>query len=181
MFKRIFGIALLVCSVWSQASPLDPAPVGIDATVSEAWLKQVQQVGRDTGSVAGRLVTTAMGMVGIPYYRGGESAQTGFDCSGLVRAVYQQTLGLALPRRAVEQAQATEKIAKNELQPGDLVFFNTMRRAFSHVGIYIGGGKFVHAPRTGETVRVEDMNLAYWARRFNGASRPVGSDAVSPD
>jgi cell wall-associated NlpC family hydrolase len=76
-----------------------------------------------------------------------------------------------LPRRAAEQAKVTESIPKDELQPGDLVFFNTMRRAFSHVGIYIGDGKFIHSPRAGQSVRVEDMTKAYWAKRYNGASR----------
>lgn len=92
------------------------------------------------------LVVTAMGFIGVPYRRGGNSAETGFDCSGFVRAIYSETLGKVLPRRADQQAQATEKIDKNELKPGDLVFFNTMRRAFSHVGIYVGDGNFIHAP-----------------------------------
>ena len=88
-----------------------------------------------------------------------------------MRAVYQRTLGKVLPRRAAEQAQATQSIDKEELQPGDLVFFNTMHRAFSHVGIYIGNNQFIHSPRTGSTVRVEDMSKSYWQTRFNGARR----------
>ena len=98
-----------------------------------------------------------MGFLGVPYRRGGNTAETGFDCSGFVRAMYEQTVGLVLPRRANEQAAATEKIDKNDLQPGDLVFFNTMKRAFSHVGIYVGEGKFIHSPKPGAQVRVEDM------------------------
>lgn len=82
----------------------------------------------------------------MPYRRGGNSAETGFDCSGFVRAMYNKSVGLLLPRRAEEQAAATEKIDRSDLKPGDLVFFNTMRRAFSHVGIYIGDGKFIHSP-----------------------------------
>ncbi len=80
-----------------------------------------------------------------------------------------------LPRRAADQAAATQAISKEELKPGDLVFFNTMRRAFSHVGIYIGEGKFIHAPRSGSSVRVDDMNSSYWNTRFNGARRVDGS------
>ena len=76
-----------------------------------------------------------------------------------------------LPRRADEQAQATQTIEKKDLQPGDLVFFNTMRRTFSHVGVYIGEGKFIHAPRTGASVRVESMQTSYWKMRFDGARR----------
>ena len=117
------------------------------------------------------LINTAMGMIGIPYRFGGTSADTGFDCSGFVRAIYQDTVGHLLPRRADEQAKATQKIDKKELKPGDLVFFNTMRRAFSHVGIYVGNGQFIHSPSKGKTVRVEDMNTSYWAKRFNGARR----------
>ncbi|MDC2861710.1 MULTISPECIES: C40 family peptidase [Delftia] len=127
------------------------------------------------------LVVTAMGFIGVPYRRGGNSAETGFDCSGFVRAIYSETLGKVLPRRADQQAQATEKIDKNELKPGDLVFFNTMRRAFSHVGIYVGDGNFIHAPRTGAQVRVESMQSAYWARRFDGARRVQDSDGLGLD
>jgi cell wall-associated NlpC family hydrolase len=95
----------------------------------------------------------------------------GFDCSGFVRAMYEQTIGLVLPRRANEQAAATQAIDRKDLQPGDLVFFNTMRHAFSHVGIYVGEGKFIHSPKPGAQVRVEDMGVAYWAHRFDGARR----------
>ena len=123
------------------------------------------------------LVLTAMGFLGVPYRRGGNSAETGFDCSGLVREIYGQTIGLMLPRRADQQAAATEIIEKKDLKPGDLVFFNTMRRTFSHVGVYIGEGKFIHAPRTGAHVRVESMQTSYWKRRFDGARRVNASFA----
>jgi len=131
-------------------------------------VKQGAAAARDNAS---DLVFNAMGFLGVPYRRGGSSADTGFDCSGFVRAMYEQTVGLILPRRANEQAAATQKIDKQELQPGDLVFFNTMKRAFSHVGIYVGDGKFIHSPKPGAEVRVEDMGVAYWARRFDGARR----------
>lgn len=130
-------------------------------------------------STASGLVMTAMGFLGVPYKRGGTQASEGFDCSGFVRSMYEQSIGLVLPRRAEEQARATATISKDELRPGDLVFFNTMRRAFSHVGIYVGDGKFIHAPRTGSRVRVEDMRAAYWTKRFNGARRVNGVDATA--
>jgi hypothetical protein len=116
-------------------------------------------------------------VLGVPYKRGGNTAETGFDCSGFVRAIYEQSVGLLLPRRAEQQAAATQRIDKNDLQPGDLVFFNTMRRAFSHVGIYVGDGKFIHSPKPGAEVRVESMGVSYWQRRFDGARRvtPQGS------
>jgi hypothetical protein len=85
--------------------------------------------------------------------------------------MFENTLGLVLPRSAAQQAAATEKIDSSELKPGDLVFFNTMRRTFSHVGIYVGNGKFILSPRPGAEVRVEDMGLAYWSRRSDGARR----------
>ncbi len=123
------------------------------------------------------LVVTAMGFLGVPYRRGGSSAEAGFDCSGLVREIYGQTIGLMLPRRADQQAAVTETIEKKDLKPGDLVFFNTMRRTFSHVGVYIGEGKFIHAPRTGAHVRVESMQTSYWNKRFDGARRVNASYA----
>ena len=140
---------------------------------------QIGQVRHTVGERASELVMNAMGFLGVPYRRGGASAETGFDCSGFVRAMYQQTVGLILPRRADQQAAATTTIDKSELRPGDLVFFNTMRRTFSHVGIYIGDNKFIHSPRSGSEVRVEDMRLGYWQARFNGARR-VEPAAIQP-
>ncbi|WP_296358270.1 C40 family peptidase [Ramlibacter sp.] len=140
------------------------------------------QVAGKAGAVADRaseLVFNAMGFLGVPYLRGGNSADTGFDCSGFVKAMYEQTVGLILPRRANEQAAATQQIDKNDLKPGDLVFFNTLRQAFSHVGIYVGDGKFIHSPKPGAQVRVEDMGSSYWARRFDGARRVLSGEALA--
>ena len=140
---------------------------------------QVSQVRQAVSEKASELVVNAMGFLGVPYRRGGNSLETGFDCSGFVRAMYQQTVGLILPRSADQQAAATQTIEKSDLKPGDLVFFNTMRRAFSHVGIYIGDNKFIHSPKPGAEVRVEDMRLGYWQTRFNGARR-VAAAAAQP-
>jgi len=123
------------------------------------------------GGKASELVMQAMGLLGVPYKRGGTSEEKGFDCSGFVRHMYKKSVGLVLPRRAEEQAKVTEEISRSELKPGDLVFFNTLKRTFSHVGIYVGDGKFIHAPRPGKAVRVDDMREAYWQQRFNGARR----------
>jgi cell wall-associated NlpC family hydrolase len=122
---------------------------------------------------ASDMVSTAMTFLGVPYRRGGTSADSGFDCSGFTRRVFESSLGLILPRRVDEQAKANGlvPIKRDDLQPGDLVFFNTLRRTFSHVGIYLGDGKFIHAPRPGGEVRVEDMRFVYWAKRFTGARR----------
>lgn len=116
-------------------------------------------------------IDRAFEFIGVRYKRGGSSPETGFDCSGFVKYLYNETLGLVLPHSAKAIAQQGEKVDKTELQPGDLVFFNTMRRAFSHVGIYLGNNQFIHAPRTGARVRIEDMTDRYWSRRFNGARR----------
>ena len=140
----------------------------------KALLAQFEEMRSNVAGRTSDLVVSAMGFLGVPYRRGGNSAETGFDCSGFVRAMYEQTVGLILPRNAAQQAKATEVIDKQDLQPGDLVFFNTMRRTFSHVGIYVGEGKFIHSPRSGAQVRVEDMNGSYWSRRFDGARRVLG-------
>jgi len=116
-----------------------------------------------------------MEYLGIRYKRGGTSPETGFDCSGFVSYVFNETLGLELPHNAKAISKEGEKVEKKQLMPGDLVFFNTMRRAFSHVGIYLGNNLFIHAPRTGKKVRIEDMSERYWSRRFNGARRVQSS------
>lgn len=133
---------------------------------SNSLLNQV----RDTAS---GLVLSAMNFLGVRYTRGGKSVESGFDCSGFTRHIFELSVGMVLPHRADEQARLASllPINKTELKPGDLVFFNTMRRTFSHVGIYVGEGKFIHSPRVGGAVRVEDMREAYWAKRFTGARR----------
>lgn len=120
---------------------------------------------------AGDVVVGALNMIGVRYRWGGNTPDSGLDCSGFVRYVFQDTLGLALPRRAEEMSRVGEKVRMSELKPGDLVFFNTMRRTFSHVGIYIGDNKFVHSPSTGSTIRVDDLDDGYWEKRFTGARR----------
>ena len=138
---------------------------------------QLQNARENASTTASHLVTNAMGFLGVPYKYGGTSVETGgFDCSGFVRAVYEKSIGQVLPRRASEQAANAETIDRNDLKPGDLVFFNTMRRTFSHVGIYVGDGKFIHAPRKGSHVRIEDMRKRYWQARFNGARRVLQPD-----
>jgi len=130
---------------------------------------------------ASDLVLSAMNFIGVRYRRGGTSAEDGFDCSGFTRHIFENSIGLVLPRRASEQASAPGllKINEEDLRPGDLVFFNTLRQTFSHVGIYVGEGKFIHSPRVGGEVRIEDMRYSYWAKRFNGARRvpQVGASA----
>jgi cell wall-associated NlpC family hydrolase len=143
-------------------------------------LNRISEAGNQMQNQASELVVGAMAFLGVPYRRGGNSADSGFDCSGFVKAIYEQSIGLVLPRSAAQQAAATQAIDKSELRPGDLVFFNTMRRAFSHVGIYVGNGKFIHSPKPGAEVRVEDMGLAYWTRRYDGARRVQPGSTPTP-
>ncbi len=143
-------------------------------------LNRISEAGNQMQNQASELVVGAMAFLGVPYRRGGNSADNGFDCSGFVKAIYEQSIGLVLPRSAAQQAAATQTIDKSELRPGDLVFFNTMRRAFSHVGIYVGNGKFIHSPKPGAEVRVEDMGLAYWTRRYDGARRVQPGSTPTP-
>jgi cell wall-associated NlpC family hydrolase len=109
--------------------------------------------------------------IGVDYKFGGTSHSTGFDCSGLVAHVFRESYGVTLPRNTFGQSQAGQPVLFEELQPGDLVFYNTLDRPFSHVGIYLGDGRFIHAPKTGSAVRIESLTNAYWSRRWNGARR----------
>jgi cell wall-associated NlpC family hydrolase len=182
---RIFATLIaLVLAANAHAAPLVASDEMSQFLAEKGLLAKLDQVRESVSNTASDLVFTAMGFLGVPYRRGGNTAETGFDCSGFVRAMYQQTVGLILPRKAEQQAAATETIDRSELKPGDLVFFNTMRRTFSHVGIYIGEGKFIHSPKPGAEVRVESMSIAYWARRFDGARRvhtaPLSSTTLQP-
>lgn len=117
------------------------------------------------------LALSAIALVGAPYRPGGEDPVSGFDCSGLVRYAARVALGLQLPRRAEEIGRSGAAVAASQLQPGDLVFFNTLGRPYSHVGVYLGDNRFVHAPTRRGQVRVEAMSQPYWRQRFNGARR----------
>ena len=180
---RFLTLSVLLWSlvVAAHAGPLEATDEMGRVLTDGKLLNRLGEVSNRVEAKASQLVVGALGFLGVRYRRGGNDAETGFDCSGFVRAIYQETAGLLLPRRASEQAAATEKIDKTELKPGDLVFFNTMRRAFSHVGIYVGNGKFIHAPKPGGEVRVDDMGASYWTSRFDGARRvPVDAGATIP-
>jgi len=177
--SRLALLLVFACSV----STAQTAPANEDLGKSlndKGLLGRISEAGNHVQSQASDLVVGAMGFLGVPYRRGGNTAESGFDCSGFVKAMYEQTVGLVLPRSAAQQAAATQTIDKSELKPGDLVFFNTMRHAFSHVGIYVGNGKFIHSPKPGAEVRVEDMGLAYWTRRYDGARRVQAGSTAAP-
>lgn len=159
MARATAAAAALVLTLFAQptsATPTDSAPADLGAEV----------------------VLRALSLLGVKYRFGGNTPETGLDCSGLVRLVFQDTIGAVLPRRSEEISRVGGSIGTSELQPGDLVFFNTLRRAFSHVGIYIGNNQFVHAPSTGGSIRVERLDGSYWAGRFDGARRLVTPEAT---
>jgi len=119
------------------------------------------------------LVDFALQLRDIRYRRGGRAPATGFDCSGFVHYVFAQVLGIDLPSDSASQYVSGVRIARAEMQAGDLVFFHTRGKHVSHVGIYLGEGQFIHAPTTGERVKVNRLDETYWARRFAGARRPL--------
>jgi cell wall-associated NlpC family hydrolase len=175
MLKLI--VLFLLSAGLAHAAPVVNQEDDLESFINQnVVISQINHIGKSVGNQASDLVVHAMGFLGVPYKRGGTGI-SGFDCSGFVRAMYENTLGLALPHNAKAQADATQTIQREELQPGDLVFFNTLRRAFSHVGIYVGEGKFIHSPRSGGEVRIENMSDSYWLKRFNGARR-VSSESL---
>jgi cell wall-associated NlpC family hydrolase len=124
-----------------------------------------------SSSDAKSISSYARSLLGTPYKYGGNSPDTGFDCSGFVNHVFRHTLGIRLPRSSYQISQVGQAISKGSLRTGDLVFFNTLHRKFSHVGIYLGSDRFIHSPSSGGRVRTEDMRETYWQSHYNGARR----------
>lgn len=153
----IIAVLLALLSLNVQAAE----PVADARTEQQtAWTDTAQEV-----------LMSALSLTGVKYAYGGKSPETGFDCSGFVRYVFQQAANLTLPHGARAISQLGQTIPVEQMQPGDLVFFNTLKSAFSHVGIYLGDGRFIHAPSSGGGIHVVNMNDNYWAQRFNGARR----------
>jgi cell wall-associated NlpC family hydrolase len=126
------------------------------------------------------LVDLAMSLRDIPYVSGGSTPSTGFECSGFVRYVFAHAIGMRLPANAASQFLAGLKVSRGRLKTGDLVFFHTSgKHRISHVGIYLSGGRFIHAPTSGKSVEVSSLNESYWSRRFAGARRPAAIVAAA--
>ena len=193
--KRTLVVACLALASGAWAAPdAPPAPAATQSGSEQIMgmlsdrglLKPIENsaIVRSVRDTASDLVMSAMNFLGVPYRLGGNTNDTGFDCSGFTRHIFESSIGLVLPRRADEQAHTAGlmSIGRDQLKPGDLVFFNTMRRTFSHVGIYVGDDKFIHAPRTGALVRIDDMSQSYWSSRFTGARRadPVTASTTLP-
>jgi cell wall-associated NlpC family hydrolase len=156
---------LFLCALFAGAgfSPLPASASG--AAAGAASGSSAKKVGSSAPTAQ------AMLTLGVPYQRGGRSPLIGFDCSGLVTHVFEQAWGVAVPHNVQAQSQIGIPVKLRELEPGDLVFYNTRNRPYSHVGIYLGDGRFIHAPRPGKHVRVESLRSSYWMARFNGARR----------
>ena len=158
-----------------STTPVPAAPQSQDTT--PAGFASGFASGLPSGAVdnANALVMRALSLIGVRYKFGGNVPESGFDCSGFVRRVFSDALGMALPRSSYEMSRIGIEVAQRELHPGDLVFFNTLKRRFSHVGIYIGDGRFVHAPSRGKLVEIVALSDAYWTRRYDGARRIADS------
>jgi len=154
--------------------PLCAAQVAAERSLAETARDKVKDVAVSAWHSAQDLSAFALGLIGVDYRYGGTSPETGLDCSGLVRYVFQQVTGVTLPRTAKEMSRVGDTVALEELKPGDLVFFNTRRFAFSHVGIYLGDNRFIHAPSRGREVEVATFDKSFWQKRFNGARRLAG-------
>ena len=153
-------------------------PVAAQETAPRSFREAATATVKDAAATALHsaqdLASAALDLIGIRYKWGGNTPETGLDCSGLVRYVFQQVTGVTLPRTAKDMSHVGTQVAVSDLQPGDLVFFNTRRFAFSHVGIYLGDNRFVHAPRRGREVEVATFDSSFWQQRFNGARRMAG-------
>lgn len=168
----ILATTLFCCGVTCGAEPIRSAESSTsEPNIALTKLQAITSRAADFSSRATELAMRAMGMIGIHYKFGSNSPENGLDCSGLVQYVFKEAWGAKLPRTSAEISQVGERIETKDMQPGDLVFYNTLKRGFSHVGIYLGDNKFIHAPSSGGQVRIESMDLSYWKNRFNGVRR----------
>jgi cell wall-associated NlpC family hydrolase len=165
MNKRLF---LSLCGVPFFYACSSPAKYSTPATTSTPTAKPVLPSFPNNPAKRHDIVMQAMAMLDRGYTYGGKKMHTGFDCSGLVSFVYKESAGLSLKGTAAQLANLTKPIAPEQAHPGDLVFFNTLGSSFSHVGIFIGDGKFIHAANERTGVRSERLTQAYWSKRFEG-------------
>ena len=174
--RYFISIFLLLCSTACAAvepvagAKADVVPQGAEP-VPIASTETADIDSSDWSGIAREVLMNALSLTGIKYKYGGSSPETGFDCSGFVRYVFQQAASLTLPHSTHALSQLGQIIPLEQLKPGDLVFFDTLKSAFSHVGIYLGDSRFIHAPSAGGNINVVNMNDAYWTKRFNGARR----------
>lgn len=168
-----YFLCILLALTSASCAAVEPAPAITDNQVDAQALTQAatDDHPENWSERAREVLVNALSLTGVKYKYGGSSPETGFDCSGFVRYVFKQAASLTLPHSALAISQLGKTVAKEELQPGDLVFFNTLRSTFSHVGIYLGNNRFIHSPSAGGQVRVESMQDSYWTKHFSGAQR----------
>ena len=172
--SRALRPLIVVAMVLLHATSAQCAQRHADLTLAEAAHASLAEAADRMLQGTREIGLFALSLVGIDYRYGGESPERGLDCSGLIRYVFQHVTGVTLPRTAQELSRIGKDIRAADLEPGDLVFFNTRRFAFSHVGIYLGNDHFIHAPSRGGEVGVASLGSAYWQKRYNGARRLVG-------
>ena len=182
-------LTVMVIGVFTSIANANP---GVESSAKEAPKPEVRiesnssyfarfthQVVDSVSTKTEALINEAMQLIGVRYRWNGDLPQSGLDASGFVRFVFRDKLGFLLPPKSSQMSKVGKPISREELEPGDLVFFNTMRLTFSHVGIYVGDNKFIHSPSKGSAVRVDDLASAYWDKRFDGARRLDGTDQLS--
>lgn len=162
----VFCVAATIPTAAAQTRTEPSLAATVTATVKAAAANAL--------ATAENLSVFALGLIGVNYRWGGTSPETGLDCSGLVRYVFAQVTGVTLPHSSQAISRVGSRVSVADLQPGDLVFFNTRRFAFSHVGIYLGDNRFLHAPSAGREVEIATLDKSYWQKRFNGARRLIG-------
>lgn len=172
--KKLFHsylLSILLVIVASSCATAEPAASATEMPINVESVPVTEVNTANWSERAQEVLINALSLSGIRYKYGGNSPETGFDCSGFVSYVFKQATSLTLPRSALAMSRLGTTVPKSELQPGDLVFFNTLKSAFSHVGIYVGDNRFIHSPRSGGAVRIESMENTYWSKRYNGAQR----------
>lgn len=169
--KLIDHLRYVVCVVGILGAAQLPMQQAMAADESPTETSKAISALKDLRDKTSDLTMNAMSFLGIKYKRGGNTPENGLDCSGFVRLVFKNTDETELPRTAKEISTQGTSVEAKDLKPGDLVFYNTLKKSFSHVGIYLGDNKFIHAPSAGGRIRIESMDLDYWRKRFNGARR----------
>ncbi|AWW49413.1 C40 family peptidase [Polynucleobacter paneuropaeus] len=174
------GIAVLfACTGLAHAEEAGEAPKESMFQAGKSYFSRASDRLVDSVSEKSEsLINQAMVVIGVRYRWNTELPQSGLDGSSFVAYVFKDKLGFLLPNKSTQMSRVGKPINRDDLQPGDLVFFNTMRLTFSHVGIYVGDNKFIHSPSKGASVRVDDLSSVYWDRRFDGARRLDGSDSL---
>jgi cell wall-associated NlpC family hydrolase len=162
--RTLIGCGIFICVL---------AISGCSTFSTKSNAAKVAQFKQDTSVGTEDISITAVGLVDVPYRFGGNTPRGGFDCSGLIVYVYNKAAGIKLPRTIQLMSGQGKSIDDQPPAPGDLVFFNTTGEKYSHAGIYVGQGRFVHAPSAGGTVRLDYITSPYWAAKFTEARRVV--------